>query len=94
MNVEIVKGSENFIGKWFPGRGFEGSIASARIEAVKPFRSKETKGAPRVIRTRANRSKRMFMAFTRASAAARSLRNLPACAEKEIFALARVYRHL
>jgi len=39
VTVEVVKESENFIDKWYPGKGFEGAIASARIEAVKPFRS-------------------------------------------------------
>ncbi len=43
VKVEVVKGSENFIGKWFPGKGFEGSIASARIEALKPLHNKELK---------------------------------------------------
>jgi len=39
VKVEVVKESENLIDKWYPGKGFKGSIASARIEAVKPFRS-------------------------------------------------------
>lgn len=43
VKVEVVKGSENFIGKWFPGKGLEGSIASARIEAVKPLQTKGLK---------------------------------------------------
>ncbi|PKN67306.1 MAG: hypothetical protein CVU57_02890 [Deltaproteobacteria bacterium HGW-Deltaproteobacteria-15] len=43
VKVEVVKGSENFIGKWFPGKGFEGSIASARIEALKPLQTRELK---------------------------------------------------
>ena len=43
VKVEIVKGSENFIGKWFPGKGFEGSMASARIEAQKPLQNKKLK---------------------------------------------------
>lgn len=43
VKVEVVKESENFIGKWFPGKGFEGSIASARIEALKPLQTRELK---------------------------------------------------
>jgi C_GCAxxG_C_C family probable redox protein len=47
VKVEVVKGSENFIAKWFPGKGFEGSIASARIEAVKPLGTGKIKEGPK-----------------------------------------------
>lgn len=43
VRVEVVEGSENFIRKWLPGKGLEGSIASARIEAVKPLQTKDLK---------------------------------------------------
>ena len=46
VKVEVVTGSESFIQKWFPGRGFEGAIASARIEAVKPLQTEGPKTDP------------------------------------------------
>jgi len=46
VKVEVVGGSESFIHKWFPGKGFEGAVASARIEAVKPLKTTDIEQGP------------------------------------------------
>jgi SAM-dependent methyltransferase len=38
VRIELAEGSAGIIASWFPGKSFEGALASARIEAVKPNR--------------------------------------------------------